>query len=64
MSFQYLPELEWRFGYLLVLIAVICLVLYRAFRRRGGWRYHGFNAKRHLLALLRQSAVSNRPVGG
>jgi magnesium transporter len=37
MNFRYLPELEWRFGYPLVLITmlVICLGLYRAFRRSG-----------------------------
>jgi magnesium transporter len=37
MNFRHLPELEWRFGYPLVLgtMAVICLVLYRAFRRSG-----------------------------
>ena len=37
MNFRHLPELEWRFGYPLVLatMVVICLVLYRAFRRSG-----------------------------
>jgi magnesium transporter len=37
MNFRHLPELEWRFGYPLVLatMAVICLWLYRAFRRSG-----------------------------
>jgi magnesium transporter len=37
MNFRHLPELEWPFGYPLVLatMAVICLVLYRAFRRSG-----------------------------
>jgi magnesium transporter len=37
MNFRHLPELEWGFGYPLVLatMAVICLVLYRAFRRSG-----------------------------
>jgi magnesium transporter len=37
MNFRHLPELEWRFGYPLVLatMAVICVVLYRAFRRSG-----------------------------
>lgn len=37
MNFRHLPELEWRFGYPLVLatMAVICLLLYRAFRRSG-----------------------------
>jgi magnesium transporter len=35
MNFRYLPELDWRFGYPLVLVVmvVICLGLYRAFRR-------------------------------
>ena len=37
MNFRHLPELGWRFGYPLVLVvmAVICLGLYRAFRRSG-----------------------------
>jgi magnesium transporter len=37
MNFRHLPELEWAFGYPLVLVvmAVICLGLYRAFRRSG-----------------------------
>jgi magnesium transporter len=37
MNFRHLPELEWRFGYPLVLatMAAICLVLYRVFRRSG-----------------------------
>jgi magnesium transporter len=37
MNFRHLPELEWRFGYPLVLatMVVICLWLYRAFRRSG-----------------------------
>jgi magnesium transporter len=37
MNFRHLPELEWRLGYPLVLVvmAVICLGLYRAFRRSG-----------------------------
>jgi magnesium transporter len=36
-NFRHLPELEWRFGYPLVLgtMAVICLALYRAFRHSG-----------------------------
>ncbi len=35
MNFEHMPELHWRFGYYLVLLAigVICLMLYRAFRR-------------------------------
>jgi magnesium transporter len=37
MNFEYLPELEWRWGYPLVLavMAVTCLGLYRRFRRSG-----------------------------
>jgi magnesium transporter len=37
MNFDYMPELSWTFGYPLVLgvMAVACLVLYRAFRRNG-----------------------------
>jgi magnesium transporter len=37
MNFRHMPELGWRFGYPLVLatMAVICLVLYRGFRRSG-----------------------------
>jgi magnesium transporter len=37
MNFEHMPELTWIFGYPLVLlvIAVVCLGLYRAFRRNG-----------------------------
>jgi magnesium transporter len=37
MNFRYMLELGWRFGYPLVLVVmvVICLGLYRAFRRYG-----------------------------
>jgi magnesium transporter len=37
MNFEHLPELEWRWGYPLVLavMAVTCLGLYRRFRRSG-----------------------------
>jgi magnesium transporter len=37
MNFRHLPELEWPIGYPLVLatMAVICLLLYRAFRHSG-----------------------------
>lgn len=37
MNFRHMPELGWRFGYPLVLatMVVICLVLYRLFRRSG-----------------------------
>jgi magnesium transporter len=37
MNFEYMPELEWKLGYPLVLavIAVACALLYRQFRRIG-----------------------------
>ncbi|HKP91295.1 MAG TPA: magnesium/cobalt transporter CorA [Thermoleophilaceae bacterium] len=37
MNFRHMPELRWRFGYPLVLIvmALICLLLYRRFKRIG-----------------------------
>ena len=37
MNFRNMPELRWRFGYPLALgvIAIVCLVLYRYFRRIG-----------------------------
>ncbi len=37
MNFEHMPELKWRFGYpaALVFILVICLLLYRRFRRAG-----------------------------
>ena len=37
MNFSHMPELSWEYGYpfTLVLIAVVCLVLYRGFRRNG-----------------------------
>jgi magnesium transporter len=37
MNFEHMPELSWRYGYPLVLlvIAVICLVLFRSFKRNG-----------------------------
>jgi magnesium transporter len=37
MNFQYMPELEWRWGYPLVLlvIALSCVLLYRGFKRNG-----------------------------
>jgi magnesium transporter len=37
MNFKHLPELEWAFGYPLVLVvmALTCLALYREFRRSG-----------------------------
>jgi magnesium transporter len=37
MNFEYLPELEWRYGYFVVLgaIALICALLFVRFRRIG-----------------------------
>lgn len=37
MNFDFMPELHWRFGYPLVIavIVVICLLLYRGFKRSG-----------------------------
>ncbi|MFB7757618.1 CorA family divalent cation transporter, partial [Streptomyces sp. NPDC056121] len=37
MNFDHMPELHWQFGYPLFLgvIASICFVLHRAFRRNG-----------------------------
>ncbi|MGH3341957.1 MAG: magnesium/cobalt transporter CorA [Carbonactinosporaceae bacterium] len=37
MNFAYMPELQWRYGYPLVLAvtATICVLLYRGFRRNG-----------------------------
>ncbi|MQA15459.1 MAG: magnesium/cobalt transporter CorA [Pseudonocardiaceae bacterium] len=37
MNFEYMPELQWRYGYyaVLALIAVACGSLYRGFRRNG-----------------------------
>jgi len=37
MNFEHMPELQWRFGYptVLVLIAVVCMLLYRRFKRAG-----------------------------
>ena len=37
MNFEYMPELEWKIGYplALALCAVICLVLYRSFKKAG-----------------------------
>ena len=37
MNFEDMPELEWRFGYpaVLLFILVICIVLYRRFKRAG-----------------------------
>jgi magnesium transporter len=37
MNFEHMPELEWTYGYplVLVLLAATCLVLYRTFKQRG-----------------------------
>jgi magnesium transporter len=37
MNFQFMPELTWRYGYpaVLLLIAVVCWLLYRGFKRSG-----------------------------
>jgi magnesium transporter len=37
MNFDSMPELHWRYGYLLILtiMAGVCLSMYRAFRRSG-----------------------------
>jgi magnesium transporter len=37
MNFDNMPELHWYFGYpaVLVVIVLVCLVLYRGFRRNG-----------------------------
>ena len=37
MNFTYMPELNWRYGYplVLVVIALVCWLLYRGFKRNG-----------------------------
>jgi magnesium transporter len=37
MNFQYMPELQWRWGYPLVLLLILtaCVLLYRGFKRNG-----------------------------
>ena len=37
MNFDYMPELSWHYGYFVVVgvIAVLCFVLYRLFKRNG-----------------------------
>ena len=37
MNFDHMPELHWRYGYftVLILIAAVCLALYRRFKRVG-----------------------------
>jgi magnesium transporter len=37
MNFRYMPELDWHYGYFFALgaMAVLTVVLYRMFRKRG-----------------------------
>ena len=37
MNFEHMPELDWSYGYPLVLVvmALACAVIYRGFRRAG-----------------------------
>jgi magnesium transporter len=37
MNFEYLPELEWKYGYFLILAVMVtaCGLLYRSFKRNG-----------------------------
>jgi magnesium transporter len=37
MNFEFMPELEWRYGYPLVLLVIFvsCALLYRGFKRNG-----------------------------
>jgi magnesium transporter len=37
MNFEVMPELEWRYGYFVVLLVIVsvCLLLYRGFKRNG-----------------------------
>ena len=37
MNFDFMPELEWRYGYFVVLLVIVtvCLLLYRGFKRNG-----------------------------
>jgi magnesium transporter len=37
MNFEFMPELQWRYGYFAVLLVIIgtCLLLYRGFKRNG-----------------------------
>jgi magnesium transporter len=37
MNFEFMPELRWRYGYPLVLVAIViaCVLLYRGFKRNG-----------------------------
>ncbi|MDP9429794.1 MAG: magnesium/cobalt transporter CorA [Actinomycetota bacterium] len=37
MNFEYMPELQWRYGYFMVLLVIVtvCSLLYRGFKRNG-----------------------------
>jgi magnesium transporter len=37
MNFRFMPELEWHYGYPLVLVVILslCVLLYRGFKRNG-----------------------------
>ncbi len=37
MNFDFMPELHWRYGYLVILglMVTVCLVMYRAFKKSG-----------------------------
>ncbi len=37
MNFEFIPELEWRYGYFGVLLTIgtVCYLLYRGFKRNG-----------------------------
>ena len=37
MNFHFMPELDWRFGYPLIVgsMVLVCLVLYRQFKKSG-----------------------------
>ena len=37
MNFENMPELKWEWGYPIILggIAIVCLLLYRGFKRNG-----------------------------
>ncbi|SFN98143.1 magnesium transporter [Geodermatophilus obscurus] len=37
MNFEFMPELEWRYGYFMVLLVIVvsCVLLYRGFKRNG-----------------------------
>jgi magnesium transporter len=37
MNFEHMPELTWRYGYLVVMVVMAgaCLLMYRSFKRSG-----------------------------